>query len=117
MPTKDVSNYFFEIDRCFVGFSGKMDRIAEAVGYLSSEGKKKPPRLDLVGIALGEDKKIWRTDNFSHWYEIGDSYHAIGSGCDFAMGALGEGKSPIEAVRIAGKWDTGTGLGYKEYKF
>jgi hypothetical protein len=117
VPTKEVSALLFETDKSFVGFSGKLDKIAEALFHLHGEGKKKFPRLDLVGIALTDDKKIWRTDNFAYWYEIGDPYHAIGSGCEFAMAALGDGKAPIDAVKIAAKWDTGTGLGYKEYKF
>jgi hypothetical protein len=48
------------------------------------------------------------------WDESGSSddaapFHALGSGRDIALGAMAAGASAIEAVRIAAKFDTGTG--------
>lgn len=41
---------------------------------------------------------------------------AIGSGCQFAMGAMLAGASSIEAVKIASKLDPGSGKGVRAVK-
>ena len=46
---------------------------------------------------------------------VEDVFYAWGSGGDVALGALAMGASPAEAVRIASKWDTSTGLGVQEF--
>ena len=44
-------------------------------------------------------------------YDIEDTQIAIGSGADFAMGALACGRSASQAVEIASRFDTATGMG------
>lgn len=46
---------------------------------------------------------------FAH--KMGKTKWAIGSGADYALGAMYAGKSAKEAVEIASQLDTGTGLG------
>ena len=44
-------------------------------------------------------------------------FWAIGTGCEFALGALECGKSAADAVRIAARRDRNTGLGVDVVKF
>ena len=46
----------------------------------------------------------------SHWLEIRMPFYAVGSGRDFAIGAMHCGKTPAEAVEIASKYDLKTGM-------
>jgi hypothetical protein len=115
--TLGVANRFFGVDAAYIGFAGTAYKIAEAVEYMKSEGDKKPPRLDLQCVALTNDQRLFGSDNFAHWFEIGSPYYAIGSGQPYAMAAMTEGKTPIEACKIAAKLDPNTGMGYKKYEF
>ena len=117
-PTAEVCTKLFGSDyAAYIGFAGKAYQIAEAVAYLASNAEEKIPRLPLTCLALTSDQRILLSDNFAHWYEIGQDYIAIGSGAAFAMAALAEGKSPLEACKIASKLDSNTGMGFKTYKF
>lgn len=46
---------------------------------------------------------------------IKEKFHAVGSGCELAIGAMEAGADPIQAVKIACKRDSGTG-GRVHYK-
>jgi hypothetical protein len=117
-PTAEVCKQLFGQDYAtYIGFAGKAFKIAEAVAYLASDASEKTPRLDISGIALTSNQRIFMSDNFAYWYEIGQDYIAIGSGAAYAMAALGEGASPLEACKIASKYDANTGMGYLEYTF
>lgn len=48
-------------------------------------------------------------DNYIHLNVIDADFHAIGSGCQFALGAMSSGATPEEAVMIASKFDNNTG--------
>lgn len=50
-------------------------------------------------------------------HDLGQSKWAIGSGADYALGAMYAGLSAAEAVMIASKLDTGTGLGVDSVSF
>lgn len=54
--------------------------------------------------------EIWRHERFGK-FKIEDSTVAIGSGRDLAMAAMECGKTAMEAVLIASKFDTATGRG------
>lgn len=116
--TAEVCQKLFGSDNAtWVGFAGKAYKIAEAVEYLASDASEKVPRLELQCLALTSDQRILCSDNFAHWYESGQDFLAIGSGAAFAMVALGDGKTPLEACKVASKFDPNTGMGYKNYKF
>ncbi len=76
-----------------------------------SSGKDKPTRGDMDefhSLFINTKGKCLRYDSMLIPYEA-DPPFAIGSGCDFAMGAMLAGKTAEEAVEIAKKLDPYTG--------
>jgi hypothetical protein len=56
------------------------------------------------------DPEIYVATITGEWMPLqGRKYHAIGSGCDFALAAMRCGKSALESVQIAAEFDVGTG--------
>lgn len=73
---------------------------------------------DVAVIAIGPDRKVWLSDGKAQkWVPIGRRKWAIGSGGDYALGALHAGKTASEAVRIAAKLDIHTGCGADAVSF
>ena len=102
----------------YVGFSGDVDGIPDVVDfYHNIEDYKKPPKVNVECLVLTEDKKLFTFVNPGKWLQIKEKYYAVGSGAQFAMGAMEAGKTPLEAVKIASKKDPMTGMGFKNYKF
>lgn len=60
-------------------------------------------------LELTSDGRIlwWGTELMP--IEIEDDYYAIGSGSDYAMGAMAMGASPSQAIKIAAIYDPSTG--------
>lgn len=55
---------------------------------------------------------------YSMWpvpLRIRENFYAIGSGDEYAMGAMEMGANAIKAVEVACKWDQGCGLGIDAY--
>lgn len=57
-------------------------------------------------LVVSYDSNSWRAETVV----LEDTFYAIGSGADFAYGAMESGASPKRAVEIACKRDTGCGL-------
>lgn len=107
----------YKVDNYYVGCSGNIDLIEKYIDYLKGAGDL--PIRDVnhdtlmvlflkkngVFIAEGPNMSIVRIDKI----------HAIGSGADFAMGAMCLGASPREAVKVASKYDVYTGGKIREY--
>lgn len=53
-------------------------------------------------------RRLWRL-NCDRWQVVTQPFYAIGSGADFAMGAMAAGKCAKEAVAIAAKLDAWSG--------
>lgn len=117
MPHIEVSQRFFKRDKSYIGFAGTAYRIAEAVEWMTEIGGKVPRFPGLQCLALTDDQRLFYSDNFAHWVESETPYASIGSGMQFAIVALGDGKDPIDACKVAAKYDPNTGLGYKKYEF
>lgn len=102
----------FDAKRAFIGFCGNADMFGPIIGWLHSpEGK--PPRMKGVEMLLLTDKgRIMHGTTLHNWLEIKDKHYAIGSGMTFAQAAMACGKSPIEAVKVASKFDPNTGMGF-----
>lgn len=102
----------------YVGFSGDVDAIPDIVDFFTNiEDYKKPPKVQAECLVLTEDKKLFTFVNPAKWLQIKEDYYAVGSGAQFAMGAMVAGKEPLDAVKIAGKKDPMTGMGFKSYNF
>lgn len=102
----------------YVGFSGGINSIPDITDFFNNiQDYKRAPKVDAECLVLTEDKKLYTFVDPSKWLALKENHYAVGSGAMFAMGAMEAGKSPIEAVKIAGKKDPNTGLGYKTYSF
>lgn len=111
-----TSQKIFRINGELLGFSGGQPhgmRLREwaAAGF---EPTAYPVETndDMAGLILriSHDGKIMRYDNaFPCVYE--DAIYATGSGRDYALGAMGAGKSAREAVEIAIRFSTECDMG------
>lgn len=111
----EMSESLFGADKAFIGFCGSGDTWGNVVHWLIvPEGK--PPRCrDIEFLALDSNKNIYHGTNLSNWMIIAEPFFSIGSGMQYAIGALTAGKTPKEAIKVASKHDPMTGMGFHEY--
>ena len=72
---------------------------------------EKPDFTDISILSIDQKGRIWYANQSMLWARIITKRWAIGSGCDYALGAMAAGKSAADAIRIASKLDVNTGLG------
>lgn len=72
---------------------------------------KKPDFKNGVSMLLIKNGEIWKYEDELVPFKIDMPFWALGSGADFAMGAMAAGKNAVEAVEIACKFDKDSGLG------
>lgn len=73
-----------------------------------------PPKPDFkegFGILVIRNGELWRYERELVPFLINVPFWAIGSGADYALGAMACGKSAKEAVEIACQFDINCGLG------
>jgi 20S proteasome alpha/beta subunit len=100
-------------DNSLVGVSGSLSDILLMLEYLNTpegETAEKP--------TIGENNYLLRVDTNNDVFlytptligvQMYGDYFAIGSGSDYAMGAMAQGATAEEALAIAHKFDDGTG--------
>ena len=99
----------------YVAGSGNYDDIVEVVAWL----KGKQADAERPAITPDENDLLyvdgtgayWLTDPFLKKVKITDPFYAVGTGAKYALGAMASGKTAIEAVAIAMKFDANTGGG------
>lgn len=103
----------------YVGYAGTIMEVTKMVEYLKNPDTKRPKKVGGSLLILSQSGGIYIVEDPdpATWIKVTSGYAAIGSGMNYAMGALQSGKNPLEAVKIAGKLDPATGLGYKNYSF
>lgn len=90
------------------------------VQWALGEVDVKPDFSDFTVMCIDSDRRIWIAQQAFMWTEVvpvGNRFWAIGSGCDYALGALYQGASAKRAVEIASKLDTNTGFGVDTVTF
>lgn len=102
-----------------VGFCGNASDIVTISSYFEfPEMFDKPPKTKgISGLVLTADKDIFVFDDYTRWLAVNEPFAAIGTGANYAIGAMSSGKTPKEAVRVAMKHDAFTGFGVKGYRF
>ncbi len=103
----------------YVGFCGNVDDFPPVMAYLSDPTQfKKPPKSGNVEcLVLTDDKKMFTFTNPSQWLVLqGNKHYAVGSGMNYAMAAMECGKTPLEAVKVASKFDKNTGMGFTHFE-
>lgn len=91
--------------RLFAG-SGSAEE-CEAVREWLEHGGEKPTVKDFVGILI-ENGKCFRLEDKLIKLSVESSFHAVGSGRDYAMAAMHYGKTAREAVELACLYDVYT---------
>lgn len=99
----------------YVGFAGSVTAGQAGLNWLIDPVGKPPKSGGAEFVVLTQDKKMFTFTNPASWIAITDQHYSIGSGSQYAAGAMQAGKSPLEAVKIASKFDPNTGNGYKTF--
>lgn len=84
------------------------------------EAFRKDPNVDLVtedlDIMLLSPKGIFTWSPTDKWFPIAEKFYAIGSGGDFAIGAMEAGATATEALKIACRRGASTRGPIRRYK-
>lgn len=104
----------------FLGTSGEVECCTAVENWIKSGCKGKPdlpsePQFSAMIACKTGAVYFMSGSTFPH--ELGAVKWAIGSGADYALGAMYAGATSAEAVMIASKLDTGTGLGVDTVSF
>lgn len=114
---KESSQELFGSDKAIVGGAGSANDIGSAWGWFTHmEGR--PPRIrNAEFVAITKEGIILTTINdLNNWLVLNSEFHAIGSGMQYAIGAMAAGKSPYKAVEIASMFDNATGYDIEEFR-
>lgn len=57
------------------------------------------------------DKTLWCVDGQPYPYQIENDRYAVGSGRNYALGAMSMGADAVKAVEVACEWDLNSGCG------
>ncbi|HET8687686.1 MAG TPA: hypothetical protein VFM18_13630, partial [Methanosarcina sp.] len=100
----------------YLGYAGSISRIQEVLNWIIDPTDKVPKsREHAEFVVLTKDKKMFTFTNPVNWIEIKDKYYTIGSGAQYAAGALAAGASITDALKIASKHDAHTGSKVKVF--
>ena len=110
----EVSQEILGCKKALIGGSGNAADLGKAWAWFTNPSGRLP-RIANTSFLMLSENGIYFTSDLHTYLEIKDKFYSIGSGADFARTALALGKSPLEAVKLAAKFDVMTGMGYKEY--
>lgn len=93
------------------GGAGNASALSVALDWLQGGEQGDPPAIDdeCFILILRPDGSIWKAECRFPAFRLLDKFAATGSGSQFAIAAMAMGASAEQAVRIAAKFDTGTG--------
>ena len=92
---------------CLFGFCGDVARVPETIAAFLSGKPVRDTGVEL--LVLRPDGAIWHVDGCGRGSPIESPWCAIGSGSQFALGALDAGSTPKQALQIAHGRDAKTG--------
>ena len=103
--------------RLLVGCSGFAEECNAVWLWMTGRRADQPQVSEFRIMAVDESGFVFVGSKPGYWAEVGRRPWAIGSGTDYSLGAMAAGKSSVEAVRIASKFDVGTGFDVDELTF
>lgn len=109
----------WRIDDYLFGATGSSPAIQEFKHWISNGADPKdfPSNIrpdtpwSVHAIVISAEQGIRVFENSAFAFTVERTRHAMGSGRDFALGAMRCGKSAVQAVEIASEFDCGTGQG------
>lgn len=96
--------------RLLVGCSGISEECNAIWLWMTGKREEQPQTTDIRIMAVDESGFVFVGSKPGYWSEVGRRPWAIGSGCDYALGAMATGANARRAVQIASTLDTGTGI-------
>jgi hypothetical protein len=112
----DTAKGVFGCKKVLVGFCGDAVPMNRAVRWLWEPTSRSPKLKNIEVLVLTDRKEIFHGNDFRSLLKIEDPYAAIGTGMQYALGAMRSGKTPLEAVKIASAYDIYTGMGFNELR-
>lgn len=112
---KERSLELFGMPKTLIGFAGSADVWGQVMSFLIGQEDKLPKLRDIDFLMMNANG-IYHGTNFKNWMLLNEKHFSIGSGMSFALAAMESGKTPLQACRVASRYDLGTGMGFKEYK-
>lgn len=104
--------------RYLVGCAGdSWDCVAFMRWMRTQKPEDKPALSNFSAMAIDERHRVWYVAEKLVYHEIVMPFWAIGSGSDYALGAMAAGKTAREAIRIASRLDIHTGNGCDTLSF
>lgn len=113
---QEVAEAFFGAKKAIVGYAGNSGDIGTVFTWLSNPVDKAPKVRNTELIVLTSNKEIYTNYNLNGWTFVDKPFYAIGSGSQFALGALASGKKASAAVEVANEMDSGSGFGFTDIK-
>jgi len=108
--TKANATKVFKHKGAVVGVAGTYVHCMEFVKWWRDGAQGDTPDMEEVdAIVLTKDGRILCFNHHHAFFEITDSFTAIGSGAAAALGAMHAGADPAAAIKIASKVDMFTG--------
>lgn len=106
-----ASTKIFRVNGSLIGIAGNIEQALRFVEWRRTP-EQKPQFAEQSGfeaLELTPDGMLiyWGAEMVG--VEIEDAYYAIGSGSWLALGAMGMGATPKEAIKVAARWDVATG--------
>lgn len=111
MPATKVFRINAKQEVVLVGCSGDSWDCASFVQWLTGSSLSARPSPRVFSAILVRKSGAVLIDDRLLEHALTLPYYAIGSGADFAIGAMASGKSAKQAVEIAARFDPKTGLG------
>lgn len=108
----------FKVNGTLVGVSGDFVVGMSMLNWLLKGGdaaafpeKQKVRETYATVVQIDTDGKVWKYEDTPYPFRVEEPFYAIGSGRDFAIAAMHYGKSSLEAVLLASRFDPGCGNG------
>ena len=106
-----LTTKIFRINNSLIGFSGNIEQALRFMEWRRSPDTK--PCFDggfqceVIELSACGALTWWGAEMVG--IKIENDHYAIGSGSQFALGAMAMGASPAKAIKIAARWDGATG--------
>lgn len=97
----------FKVNGDIIGFAGNHQDGLLFVEWYKHKGDK-PALDDFQGLVLTRDGSLFAYEDKLVPIPIHEPFASIGSGSHLAIGAMEMGADPVQAVKVAAKWDAYT---------
>lgn len=113
----EIALNLFGTQGAHVGFAGSVDTWGEVIGWLINPEGKPPKCTNIEFLLLTDKNQLFHATNMRNWTLLNEKHFAIGSGMEYAIASMENGKTPKEAIKVASKYDVFTGGGVKHFSF